>query len=356
MLIGNYYKSNKGALSLLGVFFLCAFITSCNDDKVIYYNKPFEDIYSLATIHKSPFCVVLTDSVQNLSREYYQQIQNNYGYLADKAIFNIIDINSPENDWYMKWLCPVSIPLTCVFSADGTLIDLIPGAAKETFLYTEKALKDMIATDFHWPNQFRLNKRNAILQLNSILKCKRYLDQGIYSSSEFDGLTDSLNYPYAHYLRLKGALMENDTIASKETAKSMIDLENPYYLDIFKTEFITAKKVLNPDFDINYEPNIRVDHDKISLSGCELNKSTPVEIVVYNDGNQPLKISKIHTSCSCVKQIDGDNENFIVQAKESVVLKFEFTPDVKGEISRDIFITSNAINMPILHINILANV
>jgi hypothetical protein len=297
----------------------------------------------------------LTDSVQELSKEYSLLLQTKYNYLTDIAIYNIVDINSPENRWYIKWLCPVSYPLTCVFSANGTLVELIPGAAKETFLYTGVALKNMTPTNFHWPNQFGQNKTTLIPQLNNVLQYKRLLDQGVfYASSELDKLVHSLDYPYSKYLKLTSELMENDSTASRKTAKSMIEQETPYYLDLFKNEFIAAKRILNPNFDISDEPNIRVDHDKIILSDCELNKSTPVEVVVYNDGNQPLKIPKIHVSCSCLKQLNYNSE-FIIDAKESVILKFDFTPDVMGEILRDIYITSNAINTPILHICIWAN-
>lgn len=45
-----------------------------------------------------------------------------------------------------------------------------------------------------------------------------------------------------------GELMDNDTIETKTLANLMMKLENPYYLELFKNEFITAKKVLNPNF------------------------------------------------------------------------------------------------------------
>ena len=69
----------------------------------------------------------------------------------------------------------------------------------------------------------------------------------------------------------------------------MLELETPYYLQLFKNEFITAKKVLNPDFEINDEPSIRIDNDIVSLSDCKVGENVSFVIPIYNDGKYPLK-------------------------------------------------------------------
>lgn len=339
------------------ILFVCVicFLGCAKKETVAYENSPFEDIYSLAGVNNSPFCIVLTDSNNNLSKEFIFQLETNYKSLLDKTILNIVDISSIENEWYIKWLCPTSIPLTCVFSPGGNLIDLIPGASKETFLYTEEAVNKMETTDFHWPNHFKTNKKNILPYLDNLLQQKIFIDEGIYSPLELSSLVDSLNYPYPYYLKLVGELMEQDTIGALQTAQSLIALETPALLELYKNEFITAKKVLNPDFNINEEPHIRVDSTNIYLSGCKQDETTPFEVLVYNDGDRPLNISKIHTSCSCLDQ-HKYVEDIIIKSKESFPIKFYFTPDTEGEIFRDIFITSNAINMPILHITVMANV
>lgn len=339
---------------LLCIAVICLF--GCNNtDTVIYENRSFNDIYSLAEINKSPFCIVLTDSMSNLSKEYIFLLEKNYRHLCDKAVFNLSDINYIENEWYIKWLCPMSIPLTCIFSPDGKLIDLIPGVSKETFLYTEEAINKAETTDFHWPNRFTMNKKSVLPFLDNLLQQKRDIDEGVYSPLELSRLADSLNYPYSNYLKLLGELMEQDTIGARQAAQSLMELETPASLELYKNEFITAKKVLDQNFDISKEPNIRVDSTNIYLTNCKQDEKTPFEVLVYNDGDKPLKISKIHTSCSCVEQHKYEGE-IIIKPKKSSPIKFYFTPDTEGEIFRDIFITSNAINMPILHITVSANV
>lgn len=333
---------------------LCCFLCfyGCKDEVIIHYNKSFDDIRLRSKTAERLFCIVLIDSKEASSQNYIKSLNQDYLFLQSKAIYNIADINHEENLWYLKWLNPAFLPLTCVFSHDGKLIDIIPGATRETFLYSEEAIRNKVPTDFHWPNQFNVNKKTIIPFLNNVLKTKEQLDYGIYIPANSDQ-PDSLNYPYTLYLRLAGELMQNDFVASKVTAESLLALETPAALELYKDEFITAKKVLYPDFNINAEPNIRVDSTTFSFNECIVNEKIPLVIPVYNDGEQPLEISRIYMSCSCLERADG-NEEILISAKESRMIEFYFTPETEGYVSRDIYLTSNAINMPILHINILA--
>ena len=136
---------------------------------------------------------------------------------------HMADINVSVNEWYIKWLCPVTTPLTCVFSPEGDLVDLIPGATRETFLYSKEAINNLGPTDFHWPNYFHRNKKELIPLLNNLLEQKEILNQGVYLSSGFSELVDSLNYPYSIYLKLAGELMMHDIITSQITAKSLLE-------------------------------------------------------------------------------------------------------------------------------------
>lgn len=322
--------------------------------KTMQYDEPFDKIYSYASENDKAFCIILVDSTQRPSQKYLLNLKNQNIALTDDAYCNIVDINNSSNEWYMKWLCPLSIPLTCVFSTDGTLLDLIPGATKETLLYTKQAISNKEMTKFHYPNRFNLSKSEIVPLLNQILKSKIELDQGLYESTALNNSIDSLEYPYPYYLRIIGELLDNDTIESKLAAKSMVELENPFYLEQFKNEFIVARKILDPNFDVNDEPNIRIDKSVISLSDCRQNESHPFTISICNDGKKPLEVAKIFKNCSCLSQMDY-TEEFVIAPKDSVIVRFKFKPDQQGEATRDIFITSNAINKPIIYVKVLAN-
>ena len=57
----------------------------------------------------------------------------------------------------------------------------------------------------------------------NLLEQKEILNQGVYLSSGFSELVDSLNYPYSIYLKLAGELMMHDIITSQITAKSLLE-------------------------------------------------------------------------------------------------------------------------------------
>lgn len=334
------------------IFLLIIFVISCDCGKedLIYYNQSLETVYALAKRHERNYCVVLLDSTQNLSKQYEKRLKQNLS--SDNAIYNIVDVNIPENMWYIKWLCPLSLPLTCVFTFDGTLIDIIPGSNKESLLYTKDALSKGVRTKFHFVNRFNVKKENIIPLYNQILKCHVDLEYGVYTEID-ESIVDSLNYPYPYYLSVLGNLINYDTIGAQKIAKKMIQLENPYYLDSYRNEFIVAKKIINPEFDINNEPNIRINKDIITICNHKVGEVVPFEITIYNDGEEVLKISKIYKSCTCIEL--ETSEEFDVQPKDSTKVLFKFLAEEKGDVFREIFIISNAINSPISYIKILAN-
>ena len=104
----------------------------------IYHNIIFKEICDIARDKYLPFCIVLIDSSQHLSQEYYSRLQNRYKFLTQQAIYNMADINVFVNEWYIKWLCPVTTPLTCVFSPEGDLVDLFQGQQEKLFCTQKK--------------------------------------------------------------------------------------------------------------------------------------------------------------------------------------------------------------------------
>ncbi|MBR2359446.1 MAG: DUF1573 domain-containing protein [Bacteroidaceae bacterium] len=328
-------------------------MVSCShhDKATLYYNQSFDDIYAYANKLGLNYCIVMLDSTQDLSKQYETKLKNEF--LSESFICNLVDINDSANEWYVKWLCPTSLPLTCVFFFDGTLIDIIPGATKESLLYTKDALEKGVRTNFHFANRFNKKKKHLIPLYNQILKCNMDLKQGVFTNLG-NSVIDSLKYPYPYYLSILGNLINYDTVSARSIAEKMIQLENPYYLSLYKDEFIVAKRVINPNFDIHNEANIRVSEANIKLFNHKLGEIVPFEITIYNDGGQSLEISKIFKSCTCLELETSDN--FRISPKDSAKINFIFKAEEEGDVFREIFIISNAINSPMLYVKLFANI
>ncbi len=80
--------------------------------------------------------------------------------------------------------------------------------------------------------------------------------------------------------------------------------------------------------------------------------------IVKNTGGKPLLINRVSTSCGCtLATIESEN----IQPGESTGLLVTFNPklmkeEIKGKISRTIFIKSNDLENPEVEIKITANV
>ena len=324
-------------------------MTNCHHQvaSIVVYDKTFDEIHAISSDLNQSYCIVLLDSTQKFSMQYKAMIQSSSS--TKSVVFDLIDINNPNNEWFLQWLCPLSLPLTCVFSAHGNLIDLIPGSTQESLLYTFEAMTNGQMTNYHYANRFNMRKRELVPLLDNVLKCYSQIQQGVFIPEAF---SESLDYPYAYYLKIIGGQLNNDSTCAISAANNMIAFTTPYYIDLYRNEILIAKKIINPKFDIRKEPHIRVSNDNVVLKYLEQDKTIPFEITVYNDGEARLDISKIYLSCSCLKLDTIDY--FSIPPKDSVKIHLTFQIEKKGESFREFFITSNAINNPIQHIAVTA--
>jgi hypothetical protein len=280
-------------------------------------------------------------------------LQEKYKYLTGKAIYDIIDINSHENEWYIRWLYPVSIPLTCIFSADGTLMDLIPGAAKETFLYTDLALEKMVTTDYHCPNRFQLSKTELVFAMNDVLQAKIKLDNNENASPLIDSAITKVKYPYSLFIKLQNESKLHDTLNMYNTISELFSTDDPYSLIHYAEEFTAAKKIMNPEYDINQEPFLEATPAIVKIGNCKYKEHKIFYITLKNTGKRTIKILDVDTSCSCVTNLG--EKKYEIAASDFIQLPFGFTAEQKGEIERGCYFVSDARNL-VVNVKILATV
>jgi hypothetical protein len=336
-------------LFIISIACLCLF--GCSKADAVYQNKAFEDVWLLANTNRRPFCIVLSDSTQVLSKEYIMSLQENYKYLTGKAIYNVVDVNSSGNNWYVKWLYPVSIPLTCVFSEDGTLIDLIPCAAKETFLYTDLALKQMATTDYHCPNKFLLHKVELVFAMNDVLQSKIKLDRNENASPLIDSAVAKIKYPYSLFIKLQNDSKRHDSLNMHSTFSELLSINDTYAYLHYIEEITAAKKIMNPEYDIENEPFLEVTPAIAELGSCKYKEHKVFYITLRNKGKRAIKILDVETSCSCVTNLGG--KKYEIAALDSIRWPFNFTAEQKGKIERGCYFVSDARN-PVADVKIIA--
>ncbi len=332
---------------------LFAAMVSCGGAE-IRHGRSFEEISKSGRRSGRPFCVVLVDRMQYLSGEFASMLRSGGGASMRRAAFDIVDVDDSANAWWVKWLCPESLPLTCVFSSEGTLTDLIPGQSAETLLRIAGVLESGGAGTGRWPNRFGLGKAEAVGRLRRVLLYREMLSRGLFPSHEVAATVDSLRYPWGAALKMEGFAMVGDTLSARTAAEELAAMKNPYYLDLYRSEFIMAATLLDPAFDLGNEATIRIDPATMELGDRSMDKTIPVEITLHNDGGKPLNIFSVTTDCSCLRRLGGD-DSFGVAPGDSVRLSFALSPRVEGATRQGVVIASDAIDRPFTSVDIFAN-
>jgi hypothetical protein len=101
-----------------------------------------------------------------------------------------------------------------------------------------------------------------------------------------------------------------------------------------------VKQAVSPNLNTDIHPFLSVE-TKLSLDTCLLGESRQFNILLQNTGKIDLKIIDIGQSCSCVKLLG--NKKYTILPGKSEKVAFEFKPDTKGDVYREIMIVSNAV-------------
>jgi hypothetical protein len=344
-------------LLIIGVLF-AGMSMSCQKqtEPCILTEQPFEDVLLKAGNEQKYFCILLTDSSQhNILTLLNRQLSGEFQSLTGKTVFNIVDIRAEENQWYEKWLCPLSVPLVCVFSPDGTLLNLLPDLTYESFAYMKKTIKeDQTDSEYYCYNRFGIGKKEYVEAMNRVLQAKRKFDAGENIENLMDTSVMRVKYPFGLFLKMKNEERLHDTVNMIRTGRELLSINTPYDLLLYGDEFAAAKKVLDPSYDIASEPCLEVKPEVVEIGQCKYHERKPFFIVLKNTGNRPVKISAVETGCSCVTFL-GKDKRYEIMPHDSIRMPFEFTAEQKGEVQRGCYFVSDAGN-PVMEVKILATV
>ena len=330
-------------------------LLSCDNNNYkdkIYYEMSFVESLQISKELSLPFCMIVYDTLQVTAQEYLRRLYSNEKSL-EKCIFNFVSINNAENRWYEKILLSEVYPVACVFDLSGKLLDLIPGSSKESMSYLREVIATIEAnTVYHYNQKYGKEKLETIRQIDNIINLKFKVDDEINVVNEINVLLKDVCYPYILFLKLKNQLQFNDTVAAIATAKDLLKFDSAEDLLVYNDELMFANKIIDPDYDIETGPMIELDETLLNLHDCKVGRTLQLPINIVNKGKRPLKVSDILMSCSCLK-LTGPTK-YLISPNRSVTIKIEFTPDISGNIFREVYIASNAVNTPISTIEINA--
>lgn len=128
-------RANNHHLTFILATLLCV-LTSCYHTwDNVYFNIDYPEIKEQAKTRKQPFCIVLTDSTYN-SKLYFQKIKQT----QDKAIWNFINTELPQNHWYQHLIGSQKRPFTLVFNKEGKLVNIVYGVSHYAIQSVESSI------------------------------------------------------------------------------------------------------------------------------------------------------------------------------------------------------------------------
>jgi len=328
------------ALIISGNFYSCK---NTNTKLVVFYGQELEYMKDIAKKKNKMLCVVLSRPDCPPCEHYVQNIDELYKHLASKAIFNIVNVSLPENQWYLHWLCTGGSPTTCIFSPDGELIAVVAGIKRNAVECIKLSIAgDTQCADYFHARHYFAKDGQRMQALNALLSGKQNLDKGedirhIISAS----LNQSTN-PYAIYLKSLNEEKQGHHEEAVFWAEQFLDAisSNSYYSRVYSNVLGQIKTIINPNYSPFDEGMLSVTKE-LSLGDHQLNQSTPFSLMLTNTGKSPLLVHDIRLSCSCVK-IKGERR-LALQPGESQKMEFIFTADVKGNVIREITFFSNGV-------------
>ena len=335
---------------------ICGALSSCkSEDVVIEYDKTFEETQKLAIEKgKKAFCIVLSRPDCPPCVPYIEKLGRQYKYLCTKAIFNIVDVQLPEHQWYQQWACTGMLPTTCIFSTKGELLAIVPGTSGPSMQCIESVLsgKEAKCADYLYNKRYPVLGGDYQTLLTTLLSCKFDLDSGIDISPTIDDCVQQTHYPYPIYLKYLNEAAQGRYDQAAFWAQRLLEFDDTYYYLLYGDLYAQAKYIANPDYNPRDAAILTVESE-VHLDNCKIHQPKRFALTLTNTGKTPLHIRNIEVGCSCLRLFNS--KQLVLNAGEEQALDFEFTADTKGEIHRAITFFSDASNA-ITYVHIYGNV
>lgn len=335
-------------ISIKMLFVSVAFLIffSCGNNSKLLYDEDIDKVIKLAKEMNKPFCVILiNDESSPITYSYLDKLENGKIKRRNRVIFNIVDSSLPENKWYSQWLGINNDVITCVFSPSGILMSIVTGASSYSFDCINRTLdNDLYCREFGYNPLLSIVETNDKIDfLNLVLECHINIRENKDIDTKINRSLNIGQYPYNLYLKLLNSQIHGNHDDAKYLAEQLFTFDNSHYLVLYSDIYDKARYIINPNFDPKNEPLLTINKKHFFFDNSVLNQSNLFEMILSNSGESDLIIKDVDVGCSCIRMIDN-NIPYIIKPKDSITICLEFIPDKAGELNREIFIVSNAIN------------
>jgi len=336
-------------------FFQLLLMMSCgNKGEYVCYNASFQEISRLAEKENKSFCIVACDS-SYVSLVYDSLLRNQFEFLKEDAIFNMINKESEDWLWLRQLACTNRLPVTIVFSPQAKIKTILTGATKRCFKYINRAIHDDKASlDYIYDNPFmHINNQELISVLNEVLDCKFHLDRGENISEDVDKTLSVIQYPFNLYLKSVNEVKRGNVQLAIQTAQSLWNSYDISYFQLYENILNEARYIINPEYNVDKEPNLFIANDRIVLRDCLLGEKQRFQMELTNMGEKALVIHEIRSCCPCIS-LCTDFQS-IIHPGETIKIECNMEAIAKGEMRKHLTIISNGV-VPVENVEIIMNV
>jgi len=317
---------------------------SCKNEKklTVLYGYSFEQAIDTARETGKMLCVVLSSPDCQPCIKYVQIASDHYKHLASKVLFNIVDVQEPEHQWYSHWLCLGALPSTCVFSPKGELKAVVSGTSSASMQCVEAAINGNTKCTAYFYAEYFSVQGDLYSTLNDLLLCKRNLEQGKDISKDIDACLSRTNYPYPVYLKCLNEEQQERHQEAAQWANRFLAFDNSIYFHVYNDLYRIMKSIVNPNYTPDDDAVLLVTNE-LRLDNCQLHQPTHFTLTLTNTGKAPLTVHNIGMSCSCLTLMSEKKQHLL--PGQSTQVNFVFTPDAQGDIVREVTFTSDAANL-----------
>lgn len=337
------------------ICFLFVLMVSCNEkDYPTYSNVELREMLTIAREEGKPFCVVVNDS-SYVSVVYDSLLANQFRFMKQKALFNIVNKNAGEFVWLRQLVCTNRLPITIVFSPQGRIRTILAGATKRCFKYIDLAIdNDESYMNYIYDNPFtNIGDQELISVLNEILDCKLRLDKNENIDESIVQSLSVIQYPFNFYLKMLNDIKQNNMDAAVLVAKQLWESYDMNYFQLYENVLNKARYVIDPEYRVENEPKLSIDNRRIILNDCQMGEKQFFQMEFTNTGKKVLTIHEIRSCCPCVSLVDDYPS--VIEPNKKIIVKCVMEAISKGKMKKHLTILSNGV-IPIENVEISMNV